>query len=235
MQAGQLEAQHHGWASPGGGEVAHGTKTGKCCIATHVADHQPLYVDRHAKVTSEQDVETWGGVTSARDDREQTDVRRSEAGVRHRRRDCLFAERHRLFDEALHAGAGAHGADVLVGGGEDAVPGADAGRLPPPPRHPVARVVLVEVALPQGLLVHGHRDGVARAGHSRAHLPPFTPCAWNNDAVDLVDSMTTSARRPAIQPRYWTIDGRSPVRVTGTPSSAHRRTSQRRSMNRSPS
>ena len=152
VQAGQLAAQQHGRPGAGGDEVADRGQARDRGVAAHVPDQQPLQPRRHAEVAGQPDVQARGGVAGAGGDGEQADVPGREPGGVQRAGHRLLAQRQRLLDVALHAGAGAPAAEVLVERVGDGVPACgrrrrrrsagrrarprSAGRRSPPRRRP---------------------------------------------------------------------------------------------------
>ena len=163
VQAGQLAAEHHRRAGPRGDEVADRGQARDRGVAAHVPDEQPLQARRHAQVAGQPDVEAGGGVAGAGDDGEQADVPGRQAGGVQRAGDRLLAQRQRLGDVALHPGAGAPLAEVLVQRAGHRMPAADAGSGEDPAGGPHPLVVPGEVPLPDGVLVDRRGESGARA------------------------------------------------------------------------
>ena len=199
VQAGELQAEQDSRFAAGDDVVTDSAEARQRGVATHMADVEPLGVIPHAEVAGQQDVQARRGVAGAAHDREQPDVGRVEAGVGERLADRLAAERQRLGDEALHAGAGAPRRDILRARVDHAAPGLDAGGPPHLGRDARAGVVLVEEVVPQMLLAHRGRQGraVPRHGRDPGHLASLRPEAWNSPAVDRVVRIRTVSLLPA--------------------------------------
>ena len=130
-----------------------------------------------------------------------------EARVVQRAGHRLLAQRQRLLDVALHPGARAPAAEVLVQGIGDGVPASDPGAGEDPPGGAHALVVPGEVALPDGVLVQRRREGRPGSGDDgAAHPAPLRGARARRHSPTV---------RAACRPRRLIACGRSPANTHG--------------------